>query len=176
LISVARWTNPATQHSFKSARKSLAFVEKENRQPKTQPSGNMPPPRPPTRTAIGMLPGDEDPESNRRRRMRREIVQINLPTTPLGKQPIQLPLLPAAPVAKAHALRPSFKERSATWPNALLLILSIWAFIGALVSVVLYSIFSANYNWDLSRSVDVILLLFSLWVIFRCPKLRALSK
>ena len=64
-------------------------MQEEPREPKTQSSGATPPPRPPTRTAIGLAPGGDDDDSIRRRR-KKETVKINLPSKPA----IKLPTLP----------------------------------------------------------------------------------
>jgi hypothetical protein len=150
-------------------------MEKDNPQPQTQPSGNKPPPRPPTRTAIAMLPGDEDPEKNRGRHARRENVRINLSPRPSAASIIQLPLLPS------EETQPSpfavIKSRDATWPVALLLILAIWAFIGAIMTMALSSVYSDNYHWNPSRNLAVTLILLLLWAIparfIRYSNLRA---
>lgn len=138
--------------------KPLAFMEKDNPQPKTQPSGNKPPPRPPTRTAIGMPPDDEGPEKNRRH-IRQETVRINLPPKPFAEPTIRLPLLPTASTSLSKKTRPS-------WRIAAFLIFAIWVFIGAVVATALQLLFSNNHHWDLLRSTDVALVLFFLWVIY----------
>ena len=112
-----------------------------------------------------MLPPEDDPENKRRR----EIVRINLPPRPFAETSIHVPLLPGAPIAIS-------KKTHTTWPVAVLSMLAIWAFIGAVVTMILYSVFSDNFNWDVSRSADVLLFLFVLWVIMRCPKICPVRK
>jgi elongation factor G len=41
-------------------------MKKDDPQPKTQPSGNRPPPRPPRRTAVGLAPGGDDSDKKYR--------------------------------------------------------------------------------------------------------------
>jgi hypothetical protein len=55
------------------------FMQGEERKPKTQSAGAMPPPRPPTRTAIGLGPDDDDDDDSIKRRKKKETVRINLP-------------------------------------------------------------------------------------------------
>jgi len=140
-------------------------MEKDIPKPKTQPSGNQPPPRPPTRTAIGTLPDDEDPEQNRQRKMQREIVRINLPTLPVARPIIQQPLPTTASIENARLTFPDIGNMQAKWPVVVLQILAIWAFIGAIASTVLYSAFSENHSWDLSRRADAVVLVFLLMVM-----------
>ena len=64
---------------------------KKEPQPKTEPSGNQPPPRPPNRTAVGLGPEDDDPD---KQRPKSEIVRINLLPKPSVAPTIQLPTLP----------------------------------------------------------------------------------
>jgi hypothetical protein len=141
-------------------------MEKDNPQPKTQPSGNKPPPRPPTRVAVGMLPGDEDPEKSRQRKMHREIVLINLPTGAPGKPPVQPPLSPAAASAilrKKQTTRIEFHIQKENWPAFILLILAIWAFIGAVVTMMLTLNFVSGGSSLANLGTFFVLVL--LWVI-----------
>ena len=70
-------------------------MQEEERRPATQPSGVMPPPRPPIRIAVGLCPGGDDDESFRRQR-KNDSVRLTphpkLSTTPT----IKLPALPMA--------------------------------------------------------------------------------
>ena len=96
----------------------------------------MPPPRPPTRTAIGFAPGDEDPEKKRKKNRDSEIVRINLPLNLSAEPAIQLPLLPGGVTATSENI---LAARSMTALTAVLWIITIWTFIGAAVSTVLRS-------------------------------------
>lgn len=152
--------------ALKRAVNQFAFMEKDTPQPKTQPSGNQPPPRPPARTAIGMQPEDEDPEKNRRRHIQRETVRINLPALPLARPIIPQLLPPTASTEKPRLTFPDIGNLQSKWPVIVLLILAIWSIIGAIASTLLYSAYSDTFNWGVSRSVDVILLLIFLGLIF----------
>ena len=68
-------------------------MQEEPREPKTQSSGAMPPPRPPTRTTIGLVPDGDDDDSIRRRR-KKETVKIKLPSKQVTIPIIKLPTLP----------------------------------------------------------------------------------
>src|SRR5947209_8161694 len=61
-------------------------MEKDDSQPKTQPSGSRPPPRPPHRTAVGLGPDDDDPEG-KKPQPKKETVRINLPPSPQPHPP-----------------------------------------------------------------------------------------
>jgi hypothetical protein len=72
-------------------------MQEEEIKPATQPSGAMPPPRPPIRTAIGISPAGDDDESFRRQR-KHEIVRIPLRPKLSAIPTIKLPtLLPGGP-------------------------------------------------------------------------------
>jgi|SRR5436190_24075820 hypothetical protein len=64
----------------------------QNGDPKPQPSGNQPPPRPPKHTAIAANPDDGD--DSRGRKPKKETVRINLPPKPGAAPTIKLPTLP----------------------------------------------------------------------------------
>jgi len=130
-------------------------MEKDNPQPKTQPSGNKPPPRPPTRTTVGMLPPDEDPEKNQRR-MSKETVRINLRPKPSPEPAIHLPPLPDGSTVISKKVRP-------TRTDAVLLMMAVWTFIGAVVTMVLTSNFVNGGSIFASPLTFLVLLL--LWVI-----------
>jgi hypothetical protein len=68
-------------------------MQEEERKPKTQPAGAMPPPRPPTRTAIGLSPAGDDDDSIRRRR-KKDTVRITLRPKLSAVRTIKLPTLP----------------------------------------------------------------------------------
>lgn len=70
----------------------------EDSQPKTQPAGDRPPPRPPRRTAVGLGPEDEDPDKEK---AKKESVRINLPPKPSAAVNIELPPLPSGGVPSA---------------------------------------------------------------------------
>jgi hypothetical protein len=81
-------------------------MREEPREPKTQSSGAMPPPRPPTRTAIGLAPGGDDDDSIRRRR-KKETVKIDLPSKPVTIPTIKLPILPPSGPTTTPSLVPA---------------------------------------------------------------------
>jgi hypothetical protein len=143
--------------NLKRAVNQCEFMEKEKPQPKTQPSGNKPPPRPPNRTTIGMLPEDEGSEKNQRR-MRQENLRIDLPSKPFADPTIKLTRLATASVTTSN-------KTQRTWPVALLLILAVWAFIGAVVNMTLFSVFSDTSQWEQSRNLEIALLLLLLGAI-----------
>ena len=61
--------------------------------PKTQPSGDQPPPpRPPKRTAFAL--GPEDDDGDQRKQPKKQTVRINLPPKPSAFPVIKLPTLP----------------------------------------------------------------------------------
>lgn len=126
-------------------------MEKDTPNPKTQPSGNRPPPRPPTLIAIGMVPDDEDPRNKRRQ----EIVRMDLAPKPTNTVRVI-----------RHSTRPRITNLQARWPNVVLLIFAIWSFIAATGSVVLFLAYSENFDWNSMKSVVFVLLLFFLCVIF----------
>jgi len=72
-------------------------MEKDS-QPKTQPAGDRPPPRPPHRTAVGLGPEDDDPE---KKKVKKVSVRINLPPKPSAAPTIKLPSLPPSGVPSA---------------------------------------------------------------------------
>ena len=113
-----------------------------------------------------MLPGDEDPEKNRRRHLKREIVRIDLPTVPLGTPLTPLPSLPAgtsATLKKTPASRIEFEFQKENWTAVILLILAIWTFIGAVVAMMLTFNF-AHGGSNLANPITFfVLLLF--WAI-----------
>jgi len=63
-------------------------MNEEERKPQTQSAGAVPPPRPPTRTAIGLAPDDDDDSV---RRQKKETVRINLRPKPVAIPTINLP-------------------------------------------------------------------------------------
>jgi hypothetical protein len=130
-------------------------MEKDNPQPKTQSSGNKPPPRPPNHTAVSMLPPDEGPEKNQRH-LRKENVRINLKPKPSAEPAIQLPLLPGGSTLASKEVQPGSTD-------AALLILAVWAFIGAAVTMMLTFIFVNDGSILASPLIFFVLLL--LWAI-----------
>jgi hypothetical protein len=82
-------------------------MQEEERKPKTQSAGAMPPPRPPTRTAIGLVPDGDDDDSIQRRR-KKETVKINLPSKqPVEVPTIKLPMLPQGDPIATPSLAPA---------------------------------------------------------------------
>jgi len=87
-------------------------MEKDS-QPKTQPAGDRPPPRPPHRTAVGLGPEDDDPE---RKKRKKEDVRINLPPKPSAAPTIKLPSLPSGvPSASGTTTLAVTTKRRAWW-------------------------------------------------------------
>jgi hypothetical protein len=83
-------------------------MQEEERKPKTQPAGAMPPPRPPTRTEIGLSPADDGDDSIRRRR-KKDTVRISLSPKLSATRTIKLPTLPPGGPTAMPAIVPANK-------------------------------------------------------------------
>jgi hypothetical protein len=108
------------------------MMQDDDSQPKTDPSGNRPPPRPPNRTTVGLGPEDEDPK----KKSKHESVRINLPAEQSVAPTITLPTLPTGQPPAPETVKP-------------LKVSNTWRFVIALVALAIALPVSAVLTWML---------------------------
>lgn len=76
-------------------------MENEDPKPETKPAGDLPPPRPPHRTILGLGPDDDDS------RKKPGTPRIQLPTKPTASPTIKLPATPSGSTTLTDNPRPT---------------------------------------------------------------------